>query len=516
MFRAFADVQTAEMLEPAAARAWKAASPSSSPARCRRSSTPSSRSWWHATTGCGRRRSTRGTTTPWPSPPTAASSPLDARMLSADGPGLPGLEGQRPGRERRRHLAAHRRDTRHADDLLRHGRPSDALGLLGLRRHHRQAGRPRHPPRADRRHRRRRHRRQETGPLREGPQRPGPRAARQHAEDGHRHQRAETPGRAASPRCPLEAGRGRAARGPHPPPGQRERGSGDLPLRHRRLVRRLHVAGAGNQGPVHRPGHDRRQRRPPRRGHRRPGTLLRRGQGDCLGQPRRADPRRGRRRAATAHHPRRRTTPTSSTSPAAACAICRAPSPACRSVANLTTDQATATAHAADPITIGDRRYAHARTCSKPPGQAAWTPCRTRSTRPALSPSASIAACASASCSTRTVPRTCTSKGPPRARPRFPATPRTACRPERPRPPGRRLRAQTATARQDLAIAEGQLRDYQARLGKPFPHDAYLSELTSLRDQLKAGLSEAARAAVTPARRGGRAANPGAQGGSCC
>src|SRR6266568_3092072 len=46
--------------------------------------------------------------------------------------------------------------------------------------------------------------------------------------------------------------------------------------------------------------------------------------------------------------------------------------------------------------------------------------------------------------------------------------------------------------RQDLAIAESQLRDYQARLGKPFLHDAYLSELTGLRDQLKAGLSSAA------------------------
>src|ERR1700690_1351980 len=44
----------------------------------------------------------------------------------------------------------------------------------------------------------------------------------------------------------------------------------------------------------------------------------------------------------------------------------------------------------------------------------------------------------------------------------------------------------------DLGIAQSQLRDYQARLGKPFLHDAYLSELTSLRDQLKAGLSGAA------------------------
>ncbi len=45
--------------------------------------------------------------------------------------------------------------------------------------------------------------------------------------------------------------------------------------------------------------------------------------------------------------------------------------------------------------------------------------------------------------------------------------------------------------RQDLAIAESQLRDYRERLGKPFPHEKYLSELTELRDQLKAGLSAA-------------------------
>jgi len=43
--------------------------------------------------------------------------------------------------------------------------------------------------------------------------------------------------------------------------------------------------------------------------------------------------------------------------------------------------------------------------------------------------------------------------------------------------------------RQDLAIAESQLRDYQARLGATFVHDNYLLELTTLRDQLKAGLS---------------------------
>ena len=45
--------------------------------------------------------------------------------------------------------------------------------------------------------------------------------------------------------------------------------------------------------------------------------------------------------------------------------------------------------------------------------------------------------------------------------------------------------------RQDLSIAEAQLRDYKSRLGKPFTLEAYLTELTSLRDQLKAGLSGA-------------------------
>ena len=43
--------------------------------------------------------------------------------------------------------------------------------------------------------------------------------------------------------------------------------------------------------------------------------------------------------------------------------------------------------------------------------------------------------------------------------------------------------------RRDLAIAELQFRDYQARLDKPFAHEAYLQGLTALRDQLKAALS---------------------------
>jgi N12 class adenine-specific DNA methylase len=47
------------------------------------------------------------------------------------------------------------------------------------------------------------------------------------------------------------------------------------------------------------------------------------------------------------------------------------------------------------------------------------------------------------------------------------------------------------SAQQELSIAQAQLRDYQSRLGAPFPHESYLSRLTALRDQLKAGLSGA-------------------------
>ena len=50
---------------------------------------------------------------------------------------------------------------------------------------------------------------------------------------------------------------------------------------------------------------------------------------------------------------------------------------------------------------------------------------------------------------------------------------------------------QAEATRQELAIAEGQLRDHEARLGRVFAHDDYLEELAGLRDQLKAGLSQA-------------------------
>lgn len=50
-------------------------------------------------------------------------------------------------------------------------------------------------------------------------------------------------------------------------------------------------------------------------------------------------------------------------------------------------------------------------------------------------------------------------------------------------------RTECDSLRQELAIAETQLRDYQARVGKPFPYDPYLTTLTALRDQLRVALS---------------------------
>ncbi len=42
---------------------------------------------------------------------------------------------------------------------------------------------------------------------------------------------------------------------------------------------------------------------------------------------------------------------------------------------------------------------------------------------------------------------------------------------------------------EDLTIAQSQLRDYQGRLGATFDHEEYITQLTDLRNQLKAGLS---------------------------
>ena len=52
--------------------------------------------------------------------------------------------------------------------------------------------------------------------------------------------------------------------------------------------------------------------------------------------------------------------------------------------------------------------------------------------------------------------------------------------------------------RSALAIAEGQLKDYESRLGRPFAHEGYASQLADLRDKLKVALSEKPPEGGTP------------------
>src|SRR5262249_39675145 len=51
-------------------------------------------------------------------------------------------------------------------------------------------------------------------------------------------------------------------------------------------------------------------------------------------------------------------------------------------------------------------------------------------------------------------------------------------------------------AARDFAIAQGQQRDYEARLGAKFAHTGYVEELTGLRNQLEAALSSTAQQAA--------------------
>ena len=160
-------------------------------------------------------------------------------------------------------------------------------------------------------------------------------------------------------------------------------------------------------------------------------------------------------------------------------------------LADLSADLATLAAHERDPVIIGER------PCNRTdvldilgPRLDALPEKRTRIQT--LFRSGAIAALHSAWCCTRTVPPRCSSKEPP------PAMAMLSRDHHGPRAVMNALErlagtyeGQRDTTRQDLAIAQAQLRDYEARLGRPFAHDAYLAELTGLRDQLKAGLSQA-------------------------
>jgi N12 class adenine-specific DNA methylase len=159
-------------------------------------------------------------------------------------------------------------------------------------------------------------------------------------------------------------------------------------------------------------------------------------------------------------------------------------------LSNLTTDQATATVHAADPVTVG-RHTTSRDNVIEILGQCLDSlPWNVRETRrfllgvyrgmrfglvlhPQFPPDAYLEGA--------TTRRSMLSREHHGPRAVLNALERLASG----------YGSECARVRQDLAIAESQLRDYQARLGKPFLHDAYLSELTTLRDQLKAGLSRA-------------------------
>jgi hypothetical protein len=155
---------------------------------------------------------------------------------------------------------------------------------------------------------------------------------------------------------------------------------------------------------------------------------------------------------------------------------------------NFTTDQATATAHATDPITVGTRTYAREDATGILGRELDALPRNVRETRrvplgiyrglrfglvlhPHFPPDVYLEGAA-----TRQSMLSREHQGP---RAVLNAAERLA----------NAYGPECDRVRQDLGIAESQLRDYQARLGKPFLHDTYLSELTTLRDQLKAGLS---------------------------
>jgi N12 class adenine-specific DNA methylase len=157
-------------------------------------------------------------------------------------------------------------------------------------------------------------------------------------------------------------------------------------------------------------------------------------------------------------------------------------------LSNLTADQATATAHAGDPTTIGSRDYSREDAPGVLGSQLEALPRNVRETRrvplgiyrglrfglvlhPHFPPDVYLEGAA-----TRQTMLSREHQGPRAA---LNALERLA----------NAYGSDCDRVRQDLGIAESQLRDYQARLGKPFIHDAYLSELTTLRDQLKAGLS---------------------------
>ena len=398
--------------------------------------------------------------------------------------------------ERHRHLAAHGADTRHAADLLpiwgstRHPGATavydDIIAKLVAARH---------PPAGDRRDRRRRHRRQEAGPLRAGPPGHGAHPARQHAEDGHRHECPEAPRR----RYIISMPRGNRAEVEQRDGRILRQGNTNEEVAIYRYVtaRRPSTPTCGRPWKPRRKFiaqvHDRRQHGPPGRGHRRPGALLRRGQSHRVGQPRRADAGRGRRRTAPAACPPE--------------APCRRAVPGPAPAAGLASGHHPAGAPPGRPHP-GHRhrrgpchRSGHHRHAAATAGTTPWRPwpraCSAAGHRlrdAQRAPGLCLAACALAWCSIRRALRRCPSRAPSRGRRHSPGT-STARAPSSTRSSASSAarQAERDKAARDLAIAQGQRRDYEARLGAAFAHAGYLAALTDLRNQLEAALSRTAQ-----------------------
>ena len=163
-----------------------------------------------------------------------------------------------------------------------------------------------------------------------------------------------------------------------------------------------------------------------------------------------------------------------------------------RRVAALTQDIATAEAHAADPVTIGTRPYSRHDALEALAARLHALPALVYETHTVAL--GLVAACALAWCSIRRAPRRCTSRAPCR---RSAPLARDVHGPRAILNAVERLigsaEAERDKARRDLAIAQGQRRDYEARLGAAFAHAAYLEALTDLRNQLEAALSRTAQ-----------------------
>ena len=416
----------------------------------------------------------------------------DARMLSPTAPDFPESKVNRLVENVVSIWKRSTPDTRDADDLLRYGREPDRLGLLALRRGRHEVGRSGNPSRPDRRDGRCRIRRQETGPLREGPQRLRASPDRQHAENGHRDERPETPRGASSPRCPwkpaeVEQRDGRILR-----QGNENKevaiyryvteGSFDAYMWQALETKARFISQVMTGDNASRRAEDIGSQE----------LSYAEVKAIASGNPAvltlaEADAELQRLNLLKKNHLDEQYVARRSVRdlPGTIASLSDR-------LAKLAADEATTKSHADDPIAIGGRTYPREDIPDilggKLDGLPRHTMERTRIplgtyrglqfglvTHPTFPPDVYLEGS-----TTRQATLSRDHQGP---RAVLNALERLA----------NGYESESDRVGKDLAIAEAQLRDYQARLGKPFTLDYYLAELTTLRDQLKAGLSATAQ-----------------------